>query len=140
MKIGAKLNGAGEIVAVLRGLSKVALPENVLRAARAAALPVKLEMQRIVRKKSGELAHDIGIETLPDDQGSGAAVSVGPRSPVLFHRARLLQDGYLRHNKRTGNVSHIPGYAFVQPAADSKSGLAEAIFAREIARDVKGLD
>lgn len=139
MKLGLSVSGTGKISQVLRNLGKIAEPARLKRALLKSGAVVADEMVRRVRKRTGTLAADIGVVELKDNTGTTGAVSVGPRSRVLYHQARLLQDGHLRKNKRTGNVSHIPGYAFVQPAIDSKGAEAEAVFAEEIAKGVEGL-
>jgi hypothetical protein len=135
-----QVTGAGEIVQVLRDFGKIAEPARMKRALLSAGGIIADEMRRVVRKKSGVLAQDIGVLEI---KGSGsdatAAVAIGPQSPYLFLRARNLQDGYLRRNKRTGAVSHIPGYPFVQPAVDAKGDAAEAAFVTEMTQGVEGL-
>lgn len=139
MKLGVKVEGS-QVVGVLLGLKEIANPARLSRAAVAAGNVLAAEMARVVRKKSGDLAADMGVIPLKTETGAVGGVAVGPKSPENFHRARLLQDGHQRKNKRTGAVSHIPGYQYAQPAVDNKGAEVEAVFAREITAGVKGLE
>jgi len=137
MKAGVKITGIREVQDDLKRIGRIAGREHLLPALYAGGAVVRDEMRRIVRKKSGDTADSIAVRPLkgPGNNEYFAAVRVGPVGAENNHVARLLQDGHLRKNLRTGNVSHIPGYPFVDPAADAKGDEAAAVIEAALLRD-----
>jgi hypothetical protein len=117
---------------VLRSLT-VEDSRELRKVLRRAAKPFVERARSGCRKHSGELAKSIKARTV---RGM-IAVDVAPAKRVTMRGGsvslgRLIEFGYMRHNRRTGAVSHISAHPFMRPAWDSESSGIEADVARGV--------
>lgn len=108
----------------LRKLSTLARRDVALPLLMAAAQPIATAWASRIRRKSGQTAGAIKVRV--PKQAAGDKVQVVVNAAYRAHVARLLEYGYIRKNKRTGTVSHIPRYPSAQPAFDSTQDQVKA--------------
>lgn len=110
-----KFEGAAELARVLNGLSTAASSRRQLRALRAAAVPMRDEMEHTAPRGEGlhgrHLADSIAIMAVRDKQGTGdKTVAIGPTRNAFW--------GFFQEH---GTIRHGP-QPFAAPAFDSQGG------------------
>lgn len=123
----------------LREMGKAVGNKIALAALREAAAPMAEAMRARLRRKTGKTARQVRVRPL---RRRGYVVGVRVGLPITgktsrYYIGRLLETGYVRRNKETGGISHIPAYPWARPGFDAAEPgvvpILEAALARGLA-------
>lgn len=133
MRFGATILGVGSVLKELESIKRLGDASVMLPAARAAAEVFRAGWASRMRRKSGKTADSIHVFDGLRIAGQQAEVKVGPSS-ARAHIARFLEDGYLRRNQRTRQVSHVPAFPTMSQTAEQDVDKVAQKFEEELFR------
>ncbi len=121
----------------LKRMEKGADEKACIKALRAGGQVIRAAMQARIRRKSGKTADSIKVRKATRASNAGVPSVIVGATGDRAHIARLLETGYLRRNKRTGEVHHIPAYPWARPAVDASESDARTATFTALAEQIK---